>query len=111
MNFYLDTDEDLKNIKSMLRILSSDDDDLLRSYLNSAEISMQTAVGTEIDDFYTKDFVEPLYKTGCYALAGTLYTYRISTTDSTQYTVDSTYNSIVGTLRGLYLQEESDDNG
>ncbi|USS86490.1 head-tail connector protein [Fructilactobacillus cliffordii] len=104
---YLDTDQNLADLKDMLRILTNDDDRLLRSYLQTAEVTLQTAVGKDDDKFYQADDVKPLYQTACYALAGTLYTYRVSVTDSVQYPVNDTYNAIVGALRGLYLNHES----
>lgn len=108
----LNTDEDLNSLKDTLRILTDEDDSIVRNYLNTAEVSLQTAVGKDVNGFYSKDDVRPLYRTACFALAGTLYTYRVSVTDSAQYPVNSTYDSIVGALRGIYLQAESEaENG
>lgn len=110
--FFLNTDEDLNSFKDTLRILTDEDDSILRNYLKTAEVSLQTAVGKDFNGFYSKDDVRPLYRTACFALAGTLYTYRVSVTDIAQYPVNSTYNSIVGALRGMYLQAESEaENG
>lgn len=107
---YLNTDEDLNDLKDMLRVETNEDDAILKNYLNTAEIMLQTAVGKDVNGFYAKESVKPLYKTACFALTGTLYTYRVSVTDNAQYPVDNTYNSIVGALRGIYLRDLSEAN-
>ncbi|MDN7145270.1 head-tail connector protein [Liquorilactobacillus mali] len=110
------TTVDLNTLKNSLRIDSATDDTLLSQYILAAQKSIQTAVGSEIDNFYTQDSVLPLYNVATLAIASSLYQHRSALSDTQTYAVDLTSNSIIGQLRGIYdsqveQDEESDTDG
>ena len=92
---------ELNEFKNLMRVDGNEDDTLIQMYLDTAEQFIKSAVGTD-DNFFEKETVAKLYETATYALAGSYYTYRISTSETAVMPIDSTMNSIIGQLRGQY---------
>lgn len=92
---------ELDEFKNLMRVDGDEDDTLMQMYLDAAQRFIQTAVGADTE-FFGKDTVTKLYETATYALAGSYYTYRISTSETAIMPIDATMNSIIGQLRGQY---------
>lgn len=96
---------DIKQFKTLMRVDLDDDDAIIEGYLAAAKNYIKDAIGPD-DNFYTQSDVVDRYETSVYAYAGTLYTYRISMTETNAIGMDATVNSIVGQLRGKYAEWE-----
>lgn len=105
----------LETLKSSLRIDGDDDDKLLEGYLTAATSYIKQAIGDDnsVPGFYEMEGVSDLFETAVYALAGSYWYYRTSITSSAVNPVDLVLDSIIGQLRGLYIQkqDEVNDNG
>lgn len=95
----------IEQFKTLMRVDFADDDAIINGYLLAAENYIKDAIGMD-DNFYAQSAVVDRYETAVYAYAGTLYTYRISMTETKAVTMDATVNSIVGQLRGRYAEWE-----
>ena len=100
----------IAQFKTLMRVDFSDDDVIITSYLSAAQNYIKDAIGSD-DDFYAQPTIVDSYETAVYAYAGTLYTYRISMTETRAIGMDATVNSIVGQLRGKYAEWEEQHEG
>ena len=100
----------IEQFKTLMRIDIADDDAIINGYLSAAENYIKDAIGTD-GNFYAQPAVVDRYETAVYAYAGTLYTYRISMTETRAIGMDATVNSIVGQLRGKYAEWEEQHEG
>lgn len=99
----------LDDLKLSLRIDGDDDDRLLNSYINAAEVYIKTAVGGD-DEFWQQEDVIAVQKIATLALAGAYYDYRVALQDVMTYP-NLTLNAIISQLRGkLALYEEGDSD-
>ena len=100
----------LDDLKLSLRIDGDDDDRLLNSYINAAEVYIKTAVGGD-DEFWQQEDVIAIQKIAILALAGAYYVYRVALQDVMTYPINLTLNAIISQLRGkLALYEEGDSD-
>lgn len=100
----------LDDLKLSLRIDGDDDDRLLNSYINAAEVYIKTAVGGD-DGFWQQEDVIAVQKIAILALAGAYYDYRVALQDVMTYPINLTLNAIISQLRGkLALYEEGDSD-
>lgn len=99
---------DVEKFKLALRIDGDEDDGLIETYLNAASNFVIHAVGPN-EDFYNKKEVESLFNVAVLSIAGTYYQYRTTLSDVQTYPIDQTADSIIGQLRGLYLELEEED--
>lgn len=100
----------LDDLKLSLRIDGDDDDRLLNSYINAAEVYIKTAVGGD-DEFWQQEDVIAVQKIAILALAGAYYDYRAALQDVMTYPINLTLNAIISQLRGkLALYEEGDND-
>lgn len=96
----------LDDLKLNLRIDGNEDDSLLTNQLNAAQSFVKNAVcggDTDTDAFFEQNDVQPLVNNAVLALASSLYENRSSISELQTYDVDATMNSIIGSLRGMYL--------
>lgn len=104
----------LRQLKLSLRLETDDteDDELLRIYLDTAKEYIKGAVGTN-QLFYDQEDIIPLYHTAVIALASGYYLYRSSLVPMTIHPVNLSVNSIVAQLRGRYeaLDERDELDG
>ena len=97
-------DEELvAQLKTMLRIDGTTEDELLTSYINAASNFIKSAVASD-KEFFEKGDVKPTFEIAVLSLAGSYYTYRIALVDTQSYPIDLTLNSIIGQLRGTYAE-------
>ncbi len=98
----------LVDLKNSVRVDSTDDDNLLTSYLLAAQKYVTNAVGADdaTGSFYTQDTVSSLYDVAVLALATGYYTYRTPLSAVSATPIDLSTNSIIGQLRGLYDEWE-----
>ena len=100
----------LDDLKLSLRIDGDDDDRLLNSYINAAEVYIKTAVGGD-DEFWQQEDVIAIQKIAILALAGAYYDYRLDLQDVMPYPIKLFLNAINSKLRGkLALYEEGDND-
>lgn len=100
----------LDDLKLSLRIDGDDDDRLLNSYINAAEVYIKTTVGGD-DEFWQQEDVIAVQKIAILALAGAYYDYRVALQDVMTYPINLTLNAIISQLRGkLALYEEGDSD-
>ncbi|MEY8701018.1 head-tail connector protein [Streptococcus ferus] len=102
-----------EDIKKALNLDGKDDDALITAYVTAATSFIKGAIGEDKSgNFYAQEEIAALVDVATIALAGAYYTYRIALSDTTNYPIDLTLNSIIGQLRGQYaLYLEGVDNG
>lgn len=99
----------LNQVKGLLYLDGSADDDLLKGYIAAADQFIKSAVGDN-EEFYQKDNVKPLFESAVKALAATYYQYRLALSDTQTFPINLTVNSIIGQLRGRYDLEVGDND-
>lgn len=99
---------DVEKFKLALRIDGDEDDGLIETYLNAASNFVIHAVGPN-EEFYKEERVEPLFNVAVFSIAGTYYQYRMTLSDVQTYHIDQTADSIIGQLRGIYLEWEEEN--
>ena len=99
----------LDNVKQILYLDGSADDDLINSYIKAADQFVSGAVGDD-QAFWKDDRVVPLHDMAVSSLAATYYQYRLAISDTQTFPIDMTVNSIIGQLRGLYDLKVGDGN-
>lgn len=103
-------------LKRSLGYLNEDDSldesekDLMENALTTAELYVQGAIGTDKEEFYSKNEIKPLYTIACNSLAGSYMQNPTSITRGPTVAVDTVCNAIIGQLRGLYDVEVSADD-
>lgn len=104
------TDPRVVQLKQMLYVDDDSDDQLLSLYLQSADAFVKGAI-TDDSSFYDDTRVKPLYDEAVLSLAGTYYRERLALSETNNYPVDLTVNSIIAQLRGTYneFQDEQDN--
>lgn len=99
----------LSEVKGLLYLDGSADDDLLKGYIAAADQFIKSAIGDN-EDFYQQENVKPLFESAVKALAATYYQYRLALSDTQTFPINMTVNSIIGQLRGRYDLEVGDDD-
>ena len=95
-------DPRVSKVRDILNLDDGEDDQLLSSYVASADSYVRGAI-TDDDDFYTSsDEVKQLFELAVVSLAGTYYQYRLSLSQVQTYEIYLTTNSVIGQLRGRY---------
>lgn len=105
-------DPRVAKVRGLLNLDDGEDDQLLSSYVASADAYVRGAI-TDDNDFYTSsDEVKSLFELAVVSLAGTYYQYRLSLSQVQTYEVQLTTNSVIGQLRGRYdaWSEKKEDN-
>ena len=97
------------DVKDVLYLDGNADDELIKSYIDTANQFIKSAVGDN-DDFYTKPNVSVLFDSAVKSLAATYYQYRLALSDIQTFPINMTVNSIIGQLRGRYELEVGDDD-
>lgn len=97
------------DVKNVLYLDGNADDDLIKSYIETASQFIKSAIGDN-EDFYSKPSVKPLFDGAVKALAATYYQYRLALSDIQTFPINMTVNSIIGQLRGRYELEVGDDD-
>lgn len=104
-------------LKRSLGYLDEDDslDEGLKNRMSNALIAaesyVQSAIGTDLEDFYTSNENKPLYTLVCNALAASYVQNPVSITSGAVVTVDAVTNAVIGQLRGRYAKELEDQDG
>lgn len=104
-------------LKRSLGYLDEDDslDEGLKNRMSNALIAaesyVQSAIGTDLEDFYTSEKNKPLYTLVCNALAASYIQNPVSITSGAVVNVDVVTNAIIGQLRGRYAKELEDQDG
>lgn len=97
-----EVDPRVSKVRGLLNLDDGEDDQLLSSYVASADAYVRGAI-TDDDDFYnSSDEVKSLFELAVVSLAGTYYQYRLALSQVQTYEIDLTTKSVIGQLRGRY---------
>lgn len=101
------------DVKKALNLDGDDDDKMITAYITAAESFVKSAIGEDKSgNFYAREEIASLFDVAVIALTGSYYTYRIALSDTNNYPIDLTLNSIIGQLRGKYaVYIEEVENG
>lgn len=105
-------DPRVSEVRDLLSLDDGEDDQLLSSYVASADAYVRGAI-TDDDDFYSSsDEIKSLFDLAVTSLAGTYYQNRLALSQVQTYEVDLTTKSVIAQLRGRYdVWSESKDGG